>query len=73
MAIEGQNDTDRPGYLRPKEASQHSGLAPTTLAKFRMKGRPYGEGPPFIKVGRVVLYRREDLDHWLHQRRVPAE
>jgi hypothetical protein len=31
--------------------------------------RTRGGGPVFVKLGRRVVYRREDLDHWLEERR----
>ena len=40
------------------------GLAPSTLAKMRC----LGGGPPFIKLGRKVVYRRDDLADWLSAR-----
>lgn len=29
------------------------------------KGRLTGDGPPFIKLGHLVRYRREDVRDWL--------
>lgn len=29
------------------------------------KARTYGGGPPFIKIGRTVRYRLEDVEAWL--------
>lgn len=50
------------------------GLAPITLRKLRMRG----DGPPFVKVGRSVRYRADDVRAWLSARThnrtaVPAE
>jgi len=42
------------------------GLRMATLAKMRCMGG----GPPFVKAGRRVLYRRGDLIAWLNARRV---
>jgi hypothetical protein len=47
-------------------AAAFLGLAPSTLAKLRS----VGGGPPFIKLGRKVVYRTSDLAHWLYARRV---
>jgi predicted DNA-binding transcriptional regulator AlpA len=51
--------------LRPKAAAAYTGLAESTLAK----GRLYGWGPPFVRLGlRLVGYRLNDLDAWLSSR-----
>ena len=42
------------------------GLSASTLEKMRV----YGTGPFFLKLGRSVRYRAEDLDAWQVQRRV---
>lgn len=46
---------------RPSHAAQYVGLAESTLAKMRLRG----DGPPYSKAGRSVIYRRSDLDRWL--------
>lgn len=46
---------------RPNEAAEYIGSTASTLAKYRM----YGAGPAFVKIGRRVVYRVEDLDAWL--------
>lgn len=48
-------------WMRPKEAEAHSKIASSTLAKMRLTGN----GPPFTKLGSIVLYNRELLDEWL--------
>jgi hypothetical protein len=47
-------------------AAAFIGLALATLAKMRC----LGGGPEYIKAGRKILYRREDLAEWLNARRV---
>jgi excisionase family DNA binding protein len=37
------------------------GVPRATLANWR----PAGKGPPFVKVGRHVRYRRADVDRWV--------
>ncbi len=50
-------DTDgTAGYL---------GVSPSSLNQWRSNG----SGPPFIKVGTLVRYSREDVDSWLASRR----
>jgi len=54
-----------PTVLRPDEAGKYLSLSAQRLAKLRLEG----DGPKFAKVGRTVLYCREDLDTWLQTRR----
>ena len=49
------------GRLDTKNASRYIGLAEKTMAMMRCKGN----GPKFIKRGRI-FYFREDLDTWLN-------
>ena len=51
--------------LIAEDAAQYMGLATLTLAKMRLTG----DTPPFFKVGRRVLYDRDELDAWLAQRK----
>jgi excisionase family DNA binding protein len=57
--------------LRTREAAIYTGLATSTLEKLRV----YGGGCRYIRIGRVVLYDRADLDAWLasHRRRSTSE
>lgn len=52
-------------YFRTGPAADYTGFAGSTLEKLRVTG----DGPPFLKVGRVVLYDRDDLDAWLSSKR----
>ena len=47
--------------LTTSEAAAFLGLAISTLNKWRC----YGEGPQFIKLGRAVRYRQDDLEHYV--------
>jgi predicted DNA-binding transcriptional regulator AlpA len=49
-------------------ASRHLGLAVSTLEKMRV----YGDGPPFVKLGRSVRYRISDLEAYLAGRVVES-
>lgn len=31
-----------------------------------------GDGPPFVKIGRLCFYRPSDLEHWLDTRTVSS-
>ncbi|AZO72168.1 MAG: helix-turn-helix domain-containing protein [Mesorhizobium sp.] len=51
-----------PKTLRTTEAARYIGIAPSTLAKLRMRG----QGPAYSKAGkRLVVYRTTDIDDWL--------
>ncbi len=63
-----QTDLAKKDRLNNEEAAQYLGLKAATLNKWRV----YGEGPPFIKVGRLVRYRRVDLDAYLSGRLVSS-
>ena len=47
--------------FRPPRAAEYLGVAESTLAKWRMRGDP----PAYRKLGRVVVYDKDDLDAWL--------
>jgi excisionase family DNA binding protein len=48
-------------YLRPREAADYLRSSESTLAKKRLNG----DGPPFVRIGRAIRYRRSDLDAWM--------
>ena len=50
------------GRLDTRNAALYLGLSPKTLAMMRCQG----DGPSFIKLGRVFYYK-EDLDLWIGQ------
>ena len=45
-------------------AARHIGLSKSTLEKLRV----FGGGPKYLKLGKAVRYRVEDLDAWLAAR-----
>jgi predicted DNA-binding transcriptional regulator AlpA len=51
--------------LRTPAAADYLGYAESTLEKKRLTG----DGPPFIRLGRVIVYDTRDLDAWLAERR----
>jgi predicted DNA-binding transcriptional regulator AlpA len=55
---------DNPITLSAEAAAKLLGLATSTLAKLRLSGN----GPVYCKLGRRVVYRREDLEGWLESR-----
>jgi len=54
-----------PGALPTPEAAEYLGLSPATLETLRSRGG----GAAFVKLGRRVVYRREDLEAWLVRQR----
>jgi excisionase family DNA binding protein len=54
------NAQPTPKYLHTESAASYLGLSKSTLEK----GRISGNGPPFRKLGRRVLYTISDLDAW---------
>lgn len=68
VVSDSRRDLAKKDRLNNQEAAQYLGLKAATLNKWRV----YGEGPPFIKVGRLVRYRRSDLDAYLSGRRVQS-
>ena len=59
----------KPELLSTPEAAAYLAAAPHSLEIWRCSGR---YKIPFIKVGRLVRYRRADLDVWLASRTVNA-
>jgi len=54
-----------PELLTRDEAARYLGLKPQTLAVWASTGR---YELPFIRAGRYVRYRKQDLDRWLDSR-----
>jgi predicted DNA-binding transcriptional regulator AlpA len=52
------------GTLNARDAARFVGLSESTLAKLRLNGN----GPPYCKLGRRVVYRLADLEQWLQSR-----
>ena len=48
-------------YLTTPEAAQLCAASVRTMQSWRGAGK----GPPFVKLGNLVRYRREDIDAWL--------
>lgn len=60
----------KPELFATAPAAEYLDVKPHTLEIWRATGR---HRIPFIKVGRLVKYRRADLDAWLQSRTVNAE
>ncbi len=52
--------------LTTEEAARILGVKPQSLAVWRL----HGENLPFVKVGRLVRYRRSDIEKWLEAQTV---
>ncbi|WP_445144375.1 helix-turn-helix transcriptional regulator [Dyella sp. Tek66A03] len=48
-------------WLSPRQAGLYVGLSPESLNQRRFNGT----GPRYAKVGRLIRYRKGDLDAWL--------
>jgi predicted DNA-binding transcriptional regulator AlpA len=55
-----------PDLLRSPEAARYIDMSDSWLRQTRMADRT--DGPPFLRQGRAVRYRRNDLDRWLERR-----
>jgi predicted DNA-binding transcriptional regulator AlpA len=54
--------------LRTPAAADYLGYSESTLEKKRVTG----DGPPFIRLGRAIVYDTRDLDAWLAERRATS-
>jgi len=52
-------------WLCTKEVAAYTGLS----ASFFEQRRIYGGGPTFYRIGRKILYKKQDVDLWLEARR----
>ena len=54
-----------PSVATPDETATFLRVGRSTLAKMRLSGK----GPSYVKAGRSVTYRREDVETWLEGQR----
>jgi predicted DNA-binding transcriptional regulator AlpA len=54
--------------LRENEAANYCGLS-APLLRLGRRGKTKTSTPPFVKIGRRVIYLQDDLDVWLEQQR----
>ena len=50
-------------WISAKDLAEVLGLAEQTLASWRVEGK----GPVFVKAGRRVFYRPEDIERWAQE------
>lgn len=60
------NNTPQLDSLTTKQAAKLIGIQPATLEHWRWAKT----GPRYLKLGRAVRYRREDLQDWMNSRAV---
>jgi excisionase family DNA binding protein len=63
-----QDTGPTPEFFDEKHLCTALGISSVTATKWRAKAK----GPPFIKVGRLVRYRRSDVDAWLRSNTIGA-
>lgn len=49
------------GYLTSERLAEHLGVHPSTLVKWRMAR----SGPPYVRVGKRILYSQNSIENWL--------
>lgn len=61
-----------PKALSERDAAKYLGISSISLRQGRCEGRRDNRmpPPPFLKIGRKILYLRDDLDQWLESFRV---
>lgn len=57
-----------PDVMTPAEACEYLRLSRASLANMRTKGI----GPKFVRAGKLLRYRREDLLAWLGEPQAPG-
>ncbi|MBU9218212.1 helix-turn-helix transcriptional regulator [Burkholderia gladioli] len=58
-----------PPLLSPKDLAAALGIAEQTIYNRHSGG---GDLPPCLKLGRLLRFRREDVDAWLQQKLTPS-
>ena len=61
---------DRRGYSE-EETAYYLGISRASLRQGRMEGRRENRlpPPPYVRLGRKILYLKDDLDRWLQENR----
>jgi len=63
-----QNVRPLPDILTPEEAAEYLRLSRSHLTNLRVTGR----GPKFVRAGKLIRYRREDLLAWCGEPQEPG-
>jgi len=65
-----QQPTSITDVMTESETAEHIGISLSGLRKWRNDG----SGPPYVRLGRLIRYRRTVVEEWLERRTVsPAE
>jgi len=71
------SDFDKEGHMHSRgmseeEAAKYIGIPQNSLRQGRCDGPRPGRMPipPFVRLGRRIIYLRDDLDKWLEDHRV---
>ena len=64
-----REETQKTGLLTDRQAAQYLQMSESWLRQVRMEGNRRGRkvGPPFVRIGRAIRYRLEDLDIWIEE------
>ncbi|CZF87035.1 Helix-turn-helix domain protein [Grimontia marina] len=64
-------ESSKPRLLTEKQVAELIGMSRSFLRQSRMEGHRQNrtEAPPFIKVGRAVRYRYDDIDKWIEKQK----
>jgi len=62
------SDSDHDSLLTEAQGADYLKLSIRTLQAWRMRG----VGPPFVRAGRAIRYRRHDLLTWVKQQTVQS-
>jgi hypothetical protein len=63
-------NNSRIGDLEPKEYFlKFAGISSRTEANYRAAR----SGPPFYKIGRRIMYSRQDIEDWVKSRRINSD
>ncbi len=64
--------TIAPRAVSEEDAARYLGISQSSLRKGRMAGRRRAQmsSPPFVKMGRRVVYLIDDLDSWIVKNRI---
>jgi len=71
-SVSAKNMAQARAVFDEPETALYTGLSVSSLRKGRMNGRRdnYVEPPPYLKLGRRIVYLKTDLDAWLMSHRV---
>ena len=67
--MDGLGGTMKNEFLNTEELAAFLGIKPQTINIWRMKHK----GPSYIKIGRNVRYKRQDIESWIENCRVQNE